>query len=113
MAINSPAPAKFSKRAEFGKNKLVHNPNTGANVSQFVTVFTLWCMPYTRSIYQQIMLTPEQLDQPVIIVRHNPKISADMLVKYNGVQYTITNISPDDSNTPIAYDYLTLRKKGK
>lgn len=113
MPLNNIQPYSLNKKAYFGKNKLVHNPNTGANVTKFVDLFTLWCCPYTRPISQQISLTPEQLDQPVIIVRHNVKISIDMLVKYNETQYTITNISSDDSNKIIAYDYLTLRKKGK
>jgi SPP1 family predicted phage head-tail adaptor len=113
MAINKLIPANFSKRVEFGINKMVHNSNTGVNISKFETKISCWCMPYTRSIYQQISLTPEQLDEPVIVVRHNAKISPEMLVKYNDIQYIITNISADDSNTTIAYDYITLRKKGK
>lgn len=113
MPLNNVQPYSLNKKAEFGANKMVHNPNTGANISQFVTMFTLWCAPYTRAISQQITLTPEQLDQPIIIVRHNSKITNDMLVKYDNKQYAIVNISPDDGNKIIAYDYITIHKKGK
>ncbi|MDF7639959.1 phage head closure protein [Lactobacillus sp. ESL0791] len=113
MALNSIQPYSLNKKAEFGKVQLVHNSNTGANINRFVSQFSLWCMPYTRAISQQISLTPEQLDQPIIIVRHNTKVTTDMLVEYDGIQYSIMNISSDDSNKIIAYDYITLRKKGK
>ena len=112
MALNNISISSFNKKAYFYVTKSVHNPHTGANSSQLVLALTLWCMPYTRGIVQQSGLTPEQLDQPIIIVRHNPKITAQMQVKYDDRTYSIVNISPDDTNQIITYDYLTLKKVG-
>lgn len=109
MALNNVSISSLNKKAYFYITKSVHNPHTGANSSQLVLAMTLWCMPYTRGIAQQSSLTPEQLDQPVIIVRHNPNVTEQMKVKYNDKIYNIVNISPDDSNQIITYDYLTLK----
>lgn len=112
MALNNVTIASLNKKAFFYTTKSVHNPHTGANTPQLVLALTLWCMPYTRGISQQSNLNPEQLDQPIIIVRHNTKITEQMKVKYNDKTYSIVNISPDDSNQMITYDYLTLKKVG-
>lgn len=113
MALNNISIYSLNKKAIFCTSKVVHNPKTGVNNEQLVPELTLWCMPYTRTIGQQASLAPEQLDQPVIVVRHNRKVTAQMKVKYNGIDYNIANISPDDSNRIITYDYITLKKVAK
>lgn len=113
MALNNISIYSLNKKAIFCTTAVVHNPKTGVNKEQLVPAFTLWCMPYTRTIGQQASLAPEQLDQPIIVVRHNRQITAQMKVKYDGIDYNIANISPDDINQIITYDYITLKKVAK
>lgn len=114
MVLNSNTPAQFNQKASFGTVKSVLNENTGNYVPTFIAQFTLWCRHNTRSFSRQYQNNGKaEKDSPVIVVRHNSKITDALLVKYQDVQFKISDISIDDSNNFIAYDYLTLEKVKK
>lgn len=111
MALNKLTPAAFNKQADFGTVTTKVNLNTGTNNQKvFKPELILWCAPYTRSLNQSYLLAPELQNTIVIVVRHNSKINDALKVNYQGTLYSIADLSIDDSNTYIAYDYVTLRK---
>ncbi|TYC50758.1 head-tail adaptor protein [Weissella muntiaci] len=104
-------PSDFNHKAEFGKIETVKNNNTGSTSKKFVPVFSLWFAPKTRSIALQLQLQgTEQADTREIIVKHNKNLNETMLVKIDGEQYDIVNISSDDTNQIISYDYVTIKR---
>jgi SPP1 family predicted phage head-tail adaptor len=114
MALNSNKPAQFNQKAEFGITKSVLNKNTGNYVASFVPQFTLWCRHNTRSFVRQYQNNGHsEKDTPVIVVRHSNRVTDALLVRYRTQLYKIADISVDDSNIVITYDYLTLEKTEK
>lgn len=114
MKLNSNAPVQFNKKAEFGTIESILNKNTGNYVAHFVAQFTLWCRHNTRSFSRQYQNTGKsEKDTPVIVIRHDNRVTDALLVRYQGQRYQIHDISPDDSNNAITYDYVTLEKVKK
>lgn len=111
MAINNKlVPANFSQRVEFGSVTSETDPNTGVDMPVFQPKFSLYCFIYTVGMYLQLTTEMDMSKQKIIVIRHNPKVNLDLLVRLKGEQYEITKISPDESSQVIAYDYLTLQK---
>ncbi|ASY47454.1 hypothetical protein N507_0259 [Lacticaseibacillus rhamnosus DSM 14870] len=55
-----------------------------------------------------------RLDNSItIIVRHDARNVEQKQARLDGITYDISDISPDDSNNAIRYDYLTLIKVTK
>lgn len=101
-------PSQFNRVAQFEKQG---NTTTGAGVNipkpQFA--FTLHYAPVTRSLTQQYLAQQvSNADTIVIAIRHNPKVSQNMLVKIDGTEYEISSLSANDQFDINAYDYLTL-----
>ncbi|QHV91714.1 head-tail joining protein [Lacticaseibacillus paracasei] len=48
-----------------------------------------------------------------IIVRHDERNTRQLQARLDGIVYNIADVSPDDSNNYIKYDYLTLIKVTK
>ncbi|KRK73427.1 hypothetical protein FD02_GL001286 [Lacticaseibacillus nasuensis JCM 17158] len=48
-----------------------------------------------------------------IITRHDARNVVQKQARLDGIVYDISDISPDDSNDAIRYDYLTLVKTTK
>lgn len=102
-------PANLNHRAEFGTIETTTNQNTGGQQREFVSKFSLWCSYRTRTVNQLFAAeTAGMSDTRTIAVRHNLEVNNSLLVKLDGKTYKIVNISPDDSNNYIAFDFLTL-----
>ncbi|MBU7530558.1 phage head closure protein [Lactiplantibacillus pentosus] len=109
MALNKLTPASFNRKLQIGTTKTVQNPINGTSKQTFISQFSLYCAPYTRSIAYSYQLTAEQLEQVVVIIRHNPKVYEGIKCQYQGNLYSVVNDSMDDSNSYLTYDYLTLK----
>ncbi|MEK0403083.1 phage head closure protein [Lactiplantibacillus plantarum] len=86
---------------------------TDPSKQTFVSQFSLYCAPYTRSIASSYQLTAEQLEQVVVIIRHNPKVYEGIKCQYKGKLYDVINDSIDDSSNYLSCDYLTLKQVTK
>ncbi|MDB1562608.1 phage head closure protein [Pediococcus pentosaceus] len=113
MAINRLTPVDFNQRIQIGTVKTIQNPINGTSKQILVNQFSLYCAPYTRSIASSYQLTAEQLEQVVVIIRHNPKVYEGIQCKYKGKFYDVINDSIDDSSNYLSCDYLTLKKVTK
>lgn len=113
MALNKLAPASFNRKLQIGTTKTVQNPINGTSKQAFVVTASLWCAPYTRSIANSYQLTAEQLDEVVVIIRHNSTVKKGIKCQYQGSLYSVVNDSMDDSNGYLTYDYLTLKQVNK
>ena len=82
MAINKLTPVDFNQRIQIGTVKTVQNPINGTSKQTFISQFSLYCAPYTRSIAYSYQLTAEQLEQVVVIIRHNPKVYEEIMILY-------------------------------
>lgn len=103
-------PHQFNHKVYFGSFKTFINENSGNLNDGFVSDFSLWCSPYMRSINQRFSLEGTKLaDTITIIVRHNKRINNKLIVQYKGDLYKIVDLSIDDSNSYLKYDYLTLK----
>lgn len=109
MALNKLTPASFNRKLQIGTTKTVQNPINGTSKQTFVITASLWCAPYTRSIASSYQLTAEQLDEVVVVIRHNSTVKEGIKCQYQGDLYSVVNDSMDDSNAYLAYDYLTLK----
>lgn len=108
-------PSNFIGKIEFGTVKSVLNKNTGQKVQIFVPVSAqLRYAPRSRSITQSDSNFGTDLQETKIIaVRHNMEISDSLKVRFvkTGKVHDIKYSSPDESNTPIKFDYVTIIKE--
>lgn len=111
---NSLAPANFNRKAQFGTVKSVLNTNTGGYNDSFVAQLSLWCAARTRTLTQQYQIENTELNDTIIItIHHNSKVNSSMRVVYQGKQYSIVDISSDDSNQYMTYDFVTMKLVNK
>lgn len=108
-------PSNFVKKVEFGTVKSVLNKNTGQKVPSFVaTTSQMRYAPRSRSITQSDSIFGTSIqDTKIIAVRHNDSLTDDLKVRFvkTGKVHDIKYISSDESNTPIAFDYVTIHKE--
>lgn len=110
MALNKFVPANFNKTADFGIYENVTNENTGISERQFVTKFPgIPAMAYTRSIYQSIAASTMMPNSRQIVVFHNVNLLTMQACQFEGKIYRITQISPNDSPNPNAFDIVFLQ----
>ncbi|QLQ50956.1 phage head closure protein [Lactiplantibacillus plantarum] len=109
MTLNKLGPASFNRKIEIGTTKTIQNPINSMSKQSFVSEFSLWCAPYTRVISKSYQLTTEQLDEVVVVIRHNGAVKQGVKCQYQSNLYSVVNDSVDDSNNYLAYDYLTLK----
>jgi SPP1 family predicted phage head-tail adaptor len=103
-------PADFSKTVELGSPQS-HRTGAGLNISTFVPAYTLHYKQQKRTLTQQYTLVGTRLDNSVtIITRHDARNVFQQQARISGTLYNIADVSPDDSNNVIRYDYLTLIK---
>lgn len=112
MAVSF-APADFSREVELGSIKS-HQNGAHVNISSFVPAYTLHFKEQKRTLTQQYTLIGTRLDHSItIIVRHDQRNLDQQQARISGVTYDIAEVSPDDSNNYVRYDYLTLIKVTK
>lgn len=104
------APYLFNKTADFGTTKSVTNENTGVSEPTFDRQFTLHVYLQKRSLDMQYRaLGTDYQDARTLVIRHNKRVTQSLRVKYEGKEYKIISISPDDSANYQTYDFLTLQ----
>lgn len=109
MAINF-KPSDFSRIVDLGSPQS-HKTGAGLNISTFIPVYSLHFKQQKRTLSQQYTLVGTQLDNSItIIVRHDDRNASQQQARIGGIVYGIADVSPDDSNDAIRYDYLTLTK---
>ena len=105
--------ADFSRKVELGSPQS-HKTGAGINVTSFVPAYSLHFKQQKRTLTQQYTLVGTRLDNSIpIITRHDDRNANQKQARIDGVVYDISDISPDDSNDAIRYDYLTLIKVTK
>lgn len=103
-------PADFSKTVELG-SPVSHRTGAGLNISNFVPAYKLHYKQQKRTLTQQYTLIGTRLDNSItIITRHDDRNASQQQARIDGVVYDVADVSPDDSNNAIRYDYLTLVK---
>lgn len=104
--------AEFNHRADFGTVESNQNPNNGSIKKTFVKQFSLWYAPKTRTLNQQYLIQGTPLDNTkIIVVRHNTAVEGIKVAQIAGVLYDIVQYSPDESNSILAYDFVTLKRR--
>lgn len=106
-------PHQLNHRAYFGTVKQTTNPNTGAPLKIFVESFALWAEFRTRTTTQMFAARQAGMDETrTIAVRRNPDLDDQLRVKLDSSKdlYRIVNISHDDTNNYLAFDFVTLEK---
>lgn len=107
-------PSDFNRWIQFGTTKDELDASGNFYQSTFVPALTLWCAPHTRTLNQQYQIANTELEDTIIVaIRHNSGVNDTYLVNYKSETYKIVSISPDDSNSYIAYDLITLKKVKK
>lgn len=102
--------ADFSRIVELGVPQS-HKTGAGLNISSFTPAYTLHFKQQKRTLTQQYTLVGTRLDNSItIITRHDARNAAQQQARIDGIVYDIADVSPDDSNDAIRYDYLTLVK---
>lgn len=104
-------PSYFNQRASFGTLKSIQNANVVGYQHKFIESFAVWVYSKKRTLSQQYQIYQTELQDSIILVaRHNPKITDQLVVKYQEHLYRILNISRDDSWGFMKYDYITCKK---
>lgn len=112
MAANF-KPSDFSRKVDLGSPKS-HKTGAGINITSFVPAYSLHYKQQKRTLTQQYTLVGTRLDNSItIITRHDDRNAAQQQARLGGIVYDIADVSPDDSNDAIRYDYLTLVKTTK
>ena len=111
--VSSFKPSDFSRTIELGSPKS-HTTGAGLNITSFVPAYSLHFKQQKRTLTQQYTLIGTRLDNSItIIVRHYERNTRQLQARLDGIVYNIADVSPDDSNSYIKYDYLTLTKVTK
>lgn len=111
--VTSFKPSDFSHTAELGSSQS-HKTGAGINITSFVPAYKLHYKQQKRTLTQQYTLIGTRLDNSItIIVRHDERNPRQLQARLDGIVYNIADVSPDDSNNYIKYDYLTLIKVTK
>lgn len=106
-------PSDFSRNVDLGSPKS-HKTGAGINITSFVPAYSLHYKQQKRTLTQQYTLVGTRLDNSItIITRHDDRNAAQQQARLGGIVYDIADVSPDDSNDAIRYDYLTLTKTTK
>lgn len=109
MAISF-VPSDFSRTVELGSPQS-HLNGAHVNISVFAPAYTLHFNQQKRTLTQQYSLIGTRLDNSItIITRHDNRNASQQQARIDGIVYDISDVSPDDSNNAIRYDYLTLVK---
>ena len=107
-------PYSFNKKVKFYAVESITNPNTDSPVPQYVYKLTLHYSPVKRSIEDKLSeLGTDKEDTSIISIKHREKVQDVFKVTLNKNEdkiYTITGIMPDDTNSPIPYDTLTMKE---
>lgn len=104
-------PSSLNHRAVFGSIKSVTNENTGGQQRKFIPAFKLWCAYRTRTLNQMFSAKEAgMIDTRTIAVRSNSNINEMLCVQLDDGLYKIDNISPDNSNRYISFDFVILSK---
>ena len=102
--------ADFSRKVDLGSPQS-HKTGAGINITSFVPAYSLHYKQQKRTLTQQYTLVGTRLDNSItIITRHDDRNAAQQQARLGGIVYDIADVSPDDSNDAIRYDYLTLTK---
>lgn len=109
--MNQTQPSDFNQKATFCTTKPMRNEITGVTQDEPVSLFTLWCAPYKRTLNQQYAIANTTLEDTIIIaVHHNEDVNDSLTVKYRNDDYNIVTISPDVSNQILTMDLITMRR---
>lgn len=112
MATNF-KPSDFSRKVELGSPQS-HQNGAHVNISSFVPAYSLHFKQQKRTLTQQYTIVGTRLDNSItIITQHDARNAAQQQARLDGIVYDIADVSPDDSNDAIRYDYLTLVKTTK
>ncbi|CAM2773046.1 phage head closure protein [Fructilactobacillus fructivorans] len=104
--------SSFNKKITVGVPKTVTNENNGNTYESFESKFQLWACPYRRSMPTRYnLLGTEWQDTITLIVKHDERITGNLLIKYGDTLYKLVDYSPDEGNGFMNYDYLTLEAK--
>lgn len=104
-------PSDLNLKVDFTTVKTVISPVNGSPIKQPVTLFTKWGAFRRRTLTQNYNVVGTSLaDSLVIGVRHDNRIVKTLGVTVKGVNYQILDVSPDEKNTYITYDLITLKK---
>lgn len=105
------SPSDMPLTVAFTETKTVTSPVNGSQVKKPVTVFTKKAGYRRRTINQTYSIQGTSLQDSILIgVRHDPRINKLLGVTLKGVNYKIETISPDETNTYIKFDLITLSK---
>lgn len=106
-------PSDFSRKVDLGSPQS-HKTGAGINITSFVPAYSLHYKQQKRTLTQQYTLVGTRLDNSItIITRHDDRNAAQQQARLGGIVYDIADVSPDDSNDAVRYDYLTLTKTTK
>jgi SPP1 family predicted phage head-tail adaptor len=104
-------PYSFNKKVKFYAVESITNPNTDSPVPQYVYKLTLHYSPVKRSIEDKLSdLGTNREDILIISVKHREAVQETLTAEIGDKYYAIQSIMPDDSNSPIPYDTLVLKK---
>lgn len=107
-------PSDLNKTVAFTTIKSVQNPNNGSMSKKPVTLFTKKGAQRRRTLNQQYSALGTTIEDSIVIgVRHDSRITKALSVLWKGEKYEILDISPDESNTYITYDLITVKKVSK
>lgn len=105
-------PSDFSHIIWIG-NPQSHTTGAGINVTSFHLNYFLHCKQQKRTLTQQYSLIGTRLDNSItMITRHDARniVYKQAQLDTDRTVYNIVDVSTDDSNDYIRYDYLTLVK---
>ena len=107
-------PSRRTIKLDFGANDPTgkRNPNTGKKESAFEIKFTKWAGKWTLTQTQALNLAGAKIENAaVFFVRHDKRITSDLLIHWGKDEYTIEDINYDDGLPPDGFDLITCSKK--
>lgn len=107
-------PSDLNKQVDFTTTKTVISPVNGSPTKKPVTIFTKWGAIRRRNLTQQYAVIGTTVEDSIVIgVAHDSRITKALGVTLAGVNYQILDISPDESNSYLTYDLITIKQVAK
>lgn len=96
---------------DFTLPQTVTNPVNGGRTTEPVTQFSKKAGYRRRTLNQSYSIQGTSLEDSILIgVRHDSRINKTLGVTLKGTNYKIESVSPDETNTYIKFDLITLTK---
>ena len=107
-------PSDMNIKVNFTSIQTVKSSVNGSVTKKNTTVFTRYGAIKTRTLNQQYLTVGTAVEDTIVVgIKHDSRVNKTLGITINSVNYSIINISTDESNNYTKFDLITIKKVTK